>query len=80
MLRLTEFMLPPPHPSVKETPPRVTLERIRVLEFHSSWNGSSMAAIRAPQHSALIAKLVDPAAGPARVASDLLNLHLQLLK
>ena len=25
-----------------------------------------MAAIRAPQHSALIAKLVDPAAGPAR--------------
>ena len=61
---------------------RCFLERIRVLEFHSSWNGSSMAAIRAPQHSALIAKLVDPAAGPARdrVASDLLNLHLQLLK
>jgi hypothetical protein len=45
---------------------RCFLERVRVLEFHSSWNGSSVAAIRAPEHPALIAKLVDPAAGPAR--------------
>ena len=42
------------------------LERIRLLEFHSSWNGSSMAAILAPEHSSLIAQLVHPAPGPAR--------------
>ena len=55
---------------------RCFLGQIRVLEFHESYRGSSSAAICAPENPQLIARLVAPAAGPARdlLLSDIVRM------